>query len=120
MMLLLGVCLCVDGIAGGLRVAHLLVELPGRDAVFAVALMARMIASALGIGSGWWLLRKHPQGRALAPVALIASAALSTVDLVWAVTPSHLFPTWRGPAVGVGWIWAIGWTLLLRYRPRSA
>ena len=87
------------------------------DTAARLVLVLRAGVGALELMSGWWLRTRQPAGRVWAPVALIASAALTTVEIGGRVASSDLSPGWRWPYVVAYGVYAVAASWWLRRTP---
>ena len=110
----LAILLLFDGLTSGALASQYVSTISVRGAVFDLTLVARVVVSGLSVVCGWLILRRRPQGVALAPLALMASAALTTVEVGLDVLPPMLSPAWRWPAIAAAWIYALGWSWYVR------
>lgn len=111
--------LIVEALMTSLWIARHLPGLMARDSVTVVLLAIRAMVGALALVSGMWLIERRPIGAATARVTLVASAALTTLELGWRLAPSNLDPAWRIPVIAGSWIYALMWGLVLRRGARN-
>ena len=110
----LGVLLVVDGLATALGVARVFSAGVYVDAAGGLLVAARVVAGALDLAAGGLVIRSRPPGAALAMLALVVSAALTTAEAGLGRAFSALEPAARWSVVAGAWIYALGWIWYLR------
>ena len=78
---LLASLLIAESMFGALRVAGLVSQLQGHDAIAVALIVARGLLCALQFVGGWLLANRRPQGFALAPWAFVTAALLTLAAL---------------------------------------
>lgn len=92
---LIASCLIAESMFGSLRVASLVPQLAGYDGIAVALILARGGVCAMQFVSGWLLANRRPQGFALAPWALVASAILTPLDVGLGLAPTPFYPWLR-------------------------
>jgi hypothetical protein len=109
-----------EGIETGVDIVVLLPSFEVYDRTALTLMAARAVVGVVLFVAGWLIYGKTRLGWKLAPPALIVSAALRTVELGAAITPTNLFPTYRWPVIITYWCYAIGACWALAPGSRSA
>jgi hypothetical protein len=111
--LLLGVILIVEAAFAGLYTLQLIPALAGYDAIAVGLILARAGVGALQLTGGWQLVQKAPSGPALARLALLLSAVLTTMIVGWRLAPSEIYYWIRWEVVTGYWAYAVvgAWSL---------
>jgi hypothetical protein len=111
---LLGAILIGEAAIAGLATLQSLPALPGYDAVAVVLILARAGVGALQLTSGVLLFEQRPPGTALARVALILSAIVTTMTVGFRWAPSDVYYWIRWQFVAAYWVYAVGAIWFLR------
>ena len=114
MRFLLAAFLIVESIFNALYVAGLLRVLSIYDVVAIVLIFARGMTGALQFTGGWTLVTGRPAGAALARLALIVAAVLTTLDVGFNLAPTSVYPWWRWQVAIGYWVYAVAGILLIR------
>ena len=107
MRFILALALIVESVFNALYVAGLLRALSIYDGVAVALILARGMTGALQFTGGWTLMTKRPGAAVLARLALIVSAALTTVDVGFNLAPTSVYPWWRWQVTIAYWIYAV-------------
>jgi hypothetical protein len=107
------VFLLLEGLAGAVWVAGLLPVIAGYDLVVILLVVARLLVGMCLCTSGWLLSAARPPGEALARLALLASAILTTLETGFRLVPTNADPTYRWVTVGLYWAYAAGMAWLV-------
>jgi hypothetical protein len=78
---------------------------------------ARMCIAVLQFSSGWMIFTRSSIGWPLGRRTFLISACLVTLELGFGLVPTNLFPTYRWPAVGLYWVYALIGVWMLRDAP---
>ena len=110
---LLGLILIGEGVLAGLSALRSIPDLPGYDAVAITLILASAAVGALQLTSGVQLVQRRPPGPALGQIALLLSAALTTLVVGYRLAPSDIYYWIRWEFVAGYWVYvAIGiWML---------
>jgi len=115
--LALAVLLMLEGLSTGVRTVSTLQSLMVVYPWTVVALALLRATVAIGqFAAGWMLVDDTPFGAWLGRAVLLSSAALLTVELGLRAAPTSVFPSYRWPAVGAYWLYALAGTWFLRSR----
>ena len=117
MRVILALALIVESIFNALYVAGLLRALSIYDAVAIALIFARGMTGALLCAGGWTLMTRRPAGAAIARLALIVAAVLTTLDVGFNLAPTSVYPWWRWQVTAGYWVYAMVGIWILR--PRS-
>jgi len=101
---------------GALRVAGLLPRLSVYDSVAIALIVLRALIGAWQFVSGWLLANQRPQGLAMAPWALLASATLTVFELGLNLAPTDIYYWLRWQVTGGYAVYAIAAAAYLRSR----
>lgn len=113
---LLAFLLIAEGLLGGVRTAELLPLLPAYDTVAIALILARGFLGAAQFVSGWLLANRRPQGFAMAPLVLLAGAALTCLDVGFNLAPTSVYYWLRWQVTGAYAVYALGAAAYLRRR----
>jgi hypothetical protein len=113
-MTLIALLLVVEGLSTGLWIARLVPRLSAFDALVVALMVARGLVGAMQLTGGVFLMGRRPAAVPLSQWALIASAALTTLEIGARMAPANVVPGFRWPLVGAYWVYAIGAVLYLR------
>ena len=102
----IGVVLMVDGLTTAFWFTTLLSSLTVRDPLSVAAIVARLVAGALGAIAGWLVTQRRAPGLGLATATSVATAALVSAGLVWPLLPNNLDPGLRLPMALGYWVLA--------------
>jgi hypothetical protein len=105
---------------GALRVANLISQLGGYDAVAVSLILARGLLGALQFTGGWLLASRRPQGFVLAQWAFVGAALLTPLDVGMGLAPTSVYPWLRWRVTMAYDLYAIGAALLVRRAARRA
>lgn len=106
---LLGLILIGEGVLAGLSALRSIPDLPGYDAVAITLILASAAVGALQLTSGVQLVQRRPPGPALGRIALLLSAALTTLVVGYRLAPSDIYYWIRWEFVAGYWVYvAIG------------
>jgi hypothetical protein len=103
----LALLLIAEGVWTLVWFTQLLSSLSWRDKTSVAAILARGLAGAMQLTTGWGLASRRPSSPALAKWVLLVSAVLLTIETGWRLTPTDLDPTWRWPLIAVYWLYAL-------------
>jgi hypothetical protein len=101
---------------GALRVAGLLPQLSAYDFVAITLIVLRGLVGAWQFVSGWLLADRRPQGLAMAPWALLTSAALMVFEVGFNLAPTDIYYWLRWQVTGGYAVYAIAAAVSLRRR----
>lgn len=104
---LLGAILIGEAAIAGLATLQSLPALPGYDAIAVVLILARAGVGALQLTSGVLLFEQRPPGTALARLALLLSAIVTTMTVGFRWAPSDIYYWIRWQFVGAYWAYAV-------------
>ena len=109
--------LLAEALLSAAWIAGLMPSVPTREAVILVLVTLRGGVSALQLTAATLLFGRRPPGWRLARWALLASAALVTLEIGWRLSPSNIDPTFRSWFVAWYWVYALacGWYLKGRH-----
>jgi len=110
---LLGLILIAEAMLAGLSTLRSIPDLPGYDAIAITLIVASAAVGALQLTSGVLLVERKLPGPALGRLALLLSAALTTLVVGYRLAPSDIYYWIRWEFVAGYWAYAaIGvWTL---------
>lgn len=110
---LLGLILIAEAMLAGLSTLRSIPDLPGYDALAITLIVASAAVGALQLTSGVLLLERRLPGPALGRIALLLSAALTTLVVGYRLAPSDIYYWIRWEFVAGYWLYsAIGiWVL---------
>ena len=110
---LLGLILIAEAMLAGLSTLRSIPDLPGYDAIAITLIVASAAVGALQLTSGVLLLERRLPGPALGRIALLLSAALTTLVVGYRLAPSDIYYWIRWEFVAGYWLYsAIGiWVL---------
>jgi len=111
---LLAFLLIAESLFHARYVAGLLPVLAGYDVVAVVLIVARGLIAALQFMGGWTLATSRPAARPLASTALIAAAALTTLDVGLDLAPTSVYHWLRWQVTGGYWAYALAAAWYLR------
>ena len=97
-----------------MRTAELLPQLPTYDWVAIALILARGVLGAAQFVSGWLLANRRPQGFAMAPYALLASAALTCLEVGFNLAPTNIYYWLRWQVTGAYAVYALGAAIYLK------
>ena len=101
---------------GALRVAGLLPQLSAYDFVAITLIVLRGLVGAWQFVSGWLLANRRPQGLAMAPWALVASATLTLFEVGLNLAPTDIYYWLRWQVTGGYAAYAVAAAVYLRRR----
>jgi len=105
---LLAVLLLAEVVRTAFWIAALLPSLGWRGHWILLLVVARAGVGALQIASSVLLFEERARGVRLAPIALISSALLLTLEIGFRLAPSDVDPSFRWWIVGAYWVYAMG------------
>jgi hypothetical protein len=108
------VLLVLEALSSAIRMAGRLPVLVVYPWLTLAVMAIRMGVAVLQLTAGWMLLQDQRRGRALGFWSCLASAALFTFEIGLRFAPTNLFPTYRWPAVGLYWTYALAVAWYLR------
>ena len=114
MRVALGLLLMLEGFASGVRLTRFAPLFAAYPPLTIGMLILRFGVGVLQFAGGWTLLGRRPVGPALARLSLLVSAVLTTIEIGFRLVPTSLFPTYRWPAVGLYWLYALAGAWLLK------
>ena len=103
---LLGLILIGEGVLAGLSTLRSIRDLPGYDAIAITLIVAGAAVGALQLTSGVLLVERKLPGPALGRLALLLSAALTTLVVGFRLAPSDIYYWIRWEFVGGYWVYA--------------
>src|SRR3954452_23992609 len=106
-MVLIGLLLIVEGLSTGLWIARILQMLSALGWLVILLAVLRGLTGGVQLMGGMSLFTVRPSVR-LSQISLVASAALTTLEIGVRLTPNNLDPTWRWPLVVLYWAYALG------------
>jgi len=107
-MTLIAVLLTAEGLSTGLWIAKLVPRLGGYDRIVVALLVLRGLVGGLQLAGAACLVGRRPAGVRLSRWALLASAALTTLEIGARLAPGYVAPGLRWPLVAAYWIYAVG------------
>ena len=116
---LIAFLLIAEAMFGALRVAGLLPQLSTYDFVAITLIVLRGLLGAWQFVSGWLLANRRPQGLAMAPWALVASATLTVFEVGLNLAPTDIYYWLRWQVTGGYALYAISAAVYL-WRQRSS
>ena len=105
--------LLLEGLSTGVTTVTRLPSLALYPALTMAILAARAVVGVMQFAGGWMLLRGQLPGAFFGRVALLASAALITLELGFDLAPTSLFHTYHWPVVIAYWAYALLAVLVL-------
>jgi hypothetical protein len=117
---LLGLILIAEAMLAGLSTLRSIPDLPGYDAIAITLIVASAAAGALQLTSGVLLMERRLPGPALGQIALLLSAALTTLVVGYRLAPSDIFYWIRWEFVAGYWVYAAVGIWVLREEKTSA
>ena len=103
---LLGLILIAEAILAGLSTLRSIPDLPGYDAIAITLIVASAAVGALQLTSGVLLVERKLPGPALGRIALLLSAALTTLVVGYRLAPSDIYYWIRWEFVAGYWAYA--------------
>ena len=113
---LIAFLLIAEAMFGALRVAGLLPQLSAYDFVAITLIVLRGLVGAWQFVSGWLLANRRPQGLAMAPWALLASATLTVFEVGFNLAPTDIYYWLRWQVTGGYALYAVSAAAYLRTR----
>jgi hypothetical protein len=105
--------LLVEALSTGLRLASLVSTLVVYGPVALGMLALRGLVGAAQFTGGWLLLSERPTAAPIARMALLASAALTTLEIGFRLAPTNQDPSLRWYLVAVYWAYTLAMTWFL-------
>jgi len=99
--------LIAESLVGALNFTQLIAQIGIYAPVTIGLILLRMMVNALLFVGGWTLANRRPQGPALARYALLASAAVTILDVGLNLAPTMVYPWWRWQVTGGYVIYAV-------------
>jgi hypothetical protein len=112
--------LAIEGALGALWVAGRLPLIASTDPGPLVVILVRAVAGALQLTGAWLLFERRDAAVPIARIAILASAAVTTVGIGLRVAPTNLDPALRWYFVGAYWAYALALLWVVRRVGRSA
>jgi hypothetical protein len=108
--------LIAEAMFGALRLAQVLPRLGFYDALAQLLIVVRGLVCAMEFAGGWMLAERRQNSARFAGLALLASAALTPLDVGLNLAPNDVFPTYRwSVTIGYGVLaTAAAWLLFRR------
>jgi hypothetical protein len=103
---LLGLILIGEAMLAGLSTLRSIRDLPGYDAIAIMLIVAGAAVGALQLTSGVLLVERKLPGPALGRIALLLSAALTTLVVGYRLAPSDIYYWIRWEFVAGYWVYA--------------
>ena len=103
---LLGLILIAEAMLAGLSTLRSIPDLAGYDAIAITLIVASAAVGALQLTSGVLLMERRLPGPALGRIALLLSAALTTLVVGYRLAPSDIFYWIRWEFVAGYWVYA--------------
>ena len=116
--LLLSGLLSAEGVLGALWVAEQVPSIATVAVAPLLVIVARAVAGALQLTSGWLLIARRLPAVAIARVAVLASVVVTTVGIGGRLTPTDMDPAFRWYAVAIYAAYAGGLLIGLRHLGR--
>lgn len=105
--------LLAEAVMNGMWVARLIPRLHLYGLLVGAFVVLRAAVAALQGTAGMMIVAGRPAAILFGQRALLLSAGLLTFELGARIAPTNLFPSWRWPAVGLYWTYALAaiWVL---------
>jgi hypothetical protein len=111
---LLAFLLIAESMLGGLRIAGLLPQLAGHDAVAIILILLRGLLGALQFAGGWMIATRRPTGPAIAQWAFLGGAILTPFDVGLGLAPTPIYAWLRWQVTAAYCVYAVGAAVFLR------
>ena len=116
---LLAFALIAEALFAALRVAELISQLGGYDAVAVTLIVLRGLLGALQFMGGWLLASRRPQGLSLAAWAFAGAAIITPFDVGMGLAPTSVYPWLRWQVTIAYDVYAIAALIYLRWQTRD-